>query len=99
MMRVTARKCNGAVVLKIEGWLQGHYVEELRRYWQEIQAAGGVIVELADVRFVDRRGKALLAAMYSRGVRIRAGDPLCAALRDEIVARCGGPRRLARDTD
>ena len=74
--------------MKIEGWLQGQYVEELRSCWQEIQAAGGVIVELADVRFVDRRGKALLAAMHSRGVRIRAGDPLCAALRDEIVARC-----------
>ncbi len=98
MMRITPRQCNGAVVLKIEGWLQGQYVEELRRCWQEIQAAGGVIVELADVRFVDTRGKALLAAMYARGVGIRASDPLSAVLRDEIVARCGGPRRLARDT-
>ena len=85
--------------MKIEGWLQGQYVEELRSCWQEIQAAGGVIVELADVRFVDRRGKALLAANVFPRRSHRAGDPLCAALRDEIVARCGGPRRLARDTD
>ena len=85
--------------LKVEGTLNGEWLPELRRAWRRAQeaAAGAAIrVHLADVRFVDAAGKALLADMYRAGVDIVARDFLTAAIRDDIVRRAAADRR-ARD--
>ena len=82
--------------LRLEGPLKDEWVTELRRVWRRIRdlAAGASIrVELADVRFVDPAGKALLAEMYGEGVEIVAGDCLAEAIRDDIVDRSTRDRR------
>ena len=87
--------------LKVEGTLNGEWLPELRRAWRRAQeaAAGAAIrVHLADVRFVDAAGKALLAEMYRAGVDIVARDFLAAAIRDDIVRRAAVDRRAGEST-
>ena len=87
--------------LKLEGSLDGEWLPELRRAWRRAQeaAAGGAIrVHLADVRFVDVAGKALLADMYRAGVDIVARDIVAAAIRDDIVRRAAADRRAGEST-
>jgi len=74
--------------LRLEGTLKNEWVGELRHAWRRIREAQPgvpVRVELADVRFVDPAGKALLAEMYREGVEIVASDCLAAVIRDDIV--------------
>jgi ABC-type transporter Mla MlaB component len=106
MLRITdvvdARSDRRATwTLKVEGTLSGEWVPELRRAWRRAQdAAGGaaIRVHLADVRFVDSGGKALLTDMYRGGVEIVARDFLTAAIRDEIVRRAAADRRAGGST-
>lgn len=87
--------------LKVEGTLNGEGLPELRRAWRRAQeaAAGAAIrVHLADVRFVDAAGKALLAEMYRAGVDIVARDCLTAAIRDDIVRGAATDRRTRAST-
>jgi len=87
--------------LKVEGTLSGQWLPELRRAWRRAQetAAGAAIrIHLADVRFVDAGGKALLADMYRAGVDIVARDIVAAAIRDEIVRRAAADRRAGEST-
>src|SRR5689334_6987184 len=82
--------------LAVEGTLDGEWIPELRRAWRRAQdaAPGAAIrVDLADVRFVDAAGKALLADMYRAGVDIVARDFVTAAMRDDIVRRAAADRR------
>jgi ABC-type transporter Mla MlaB component len=105
MLRITdvvdARSDRRATwTLKVEGTLSGEWVPELRRAWRRAQDAGGaaIRVHLADVRFVDSGGKALLTDMYRGGVEIVARDFLTAAIRDEIVRRAVADRRAGGST-
>jgi ABC-type transporter Mla MlaB component len=85
--------------LAVEGTLDGEWIPELRRAWRRAQEAAPratIRVHLADVRFVDAAGKALLADMYRAGVDIVARDFLTAAIRDDIVRRAAADRH-ARD--
>ena len=82
--------------LKVEGTLNGEWLPELRRAWrraQEAEARAAIRVHLADVRFIDATGKALLAEMYRAGVEIVARDFLTAPIRDDIVRRAAADRR------
>ena len=82
--------------LALEGTVNGEWIPELRRAWRRArEAAPGAVVRvhLADVRFVDAAGKALLADMYRAGVDIIARDFLTAAIRDDIVGRAATDRR------
>ena len=93
MLRVTdvreTMPDGGAVwTLKLEGNIQGEWVEQLRRAWRAVRlsAAGASIrLVLADVQLVDSAGKALLREMHRNGVGILATDSLTAAIRDEVV--------------
>jgi ABC-type transporter Mla MlaB component len=81
--------------LKLEGSLDGEWLLELRRAWRRAQeaAAGAAIrVHLADVRFVDAAGKALLTDMYRAGVDLVTRDIVAAAIRDDIVRRAAADR-------
>jgi hypothetical protein len=94
MLRITeileTRPEGGAAwALKLEGYVQGEWVKELRRAWRGVRVANAgapIRVVLADIDFVDESGKALLTEMHREGVDIIATDPLTAAIRDEIVA-------------
>jgi len=92
MLRITTLHEGAAVVLRIEGQLQGPWVDELRHCWQCAREASGdkaVRIELVDVRFVDPAGKALLTRMHRAGTELLATGVLTTAIRDEIVARGG----------
>ena len=83
--------------LKLEGEIQGEWVNALRRAWRAVRmAASGASIRLvlADVRIVDTAGKALLREMHGDGVNILATGSSAAAIRDEIV---DGSAHLARD--
>jgi len=85
----TRAEGGAAWALKLEGYVQGEWVTELRRAWRGVRlanAGGPIRVVLADIGFVDPGGKALLTEMHREGVDITATDPLTAAIRDEIVA-------------
>jgi ABC-type transporter Mla MlaB component len=81
--------------LKLEGSLDGEWLPELRRAWRRAQeaAAGAAIqVHLADVRFIDAAGKALLTDMYRAGVDIVARDFVTTPIRDDIIRRAAADR-------
>ena len=87
--RETTPQGDTALVLRLEGNIQGQWVKELWRAWRGCRrtAAGAPIrVVLADIRFVDAAGKVLLAELHRDGTDIVATDSLTAAIRDEIVA-------------
>jgi len=88
MLRITTQYQGRTVVLRLEGQLQGPWIDELRACWQLERAAradGVIRIELVDVRFVDAAGKALLTEMHRAGVEILAQGCLTKAIRDEIV--------------
>jgi ABC-type transporter Mla MlaB component len=66
--------------------LEGQYVTELRRSWTGVPKEQRVIVELADIRFVDPAGRALLVEMFQAGAQIVARDALTRAIRDDVTA-------------
>ena len=87
--------------LKVEGSLAGEWLPELQRAWRrarETVAGAAIRVHLADVRYVDAAGKALLADMYRAGVDIVARGVLAAAIRDDIVRRAAADRRAGEPT-
>lgn len=60
--------------LKLEGNIQGQWVNELRRAWRAVRlAAGGASIRLvlADVQLVDAEGKVLLTEMHRDGCHPR----------------------------
>jgi ABC-type transporter Mla MlaB component len=87
--------------LEVEGSLDGEWVPELRRAWRRVQEAApgaAIRVHLADVRFVDAAGKALLADMYRAGVDIVARDFVTTPIRDDIVRRAAADQYRRMET-
>ncbi|HXJ33973.1 MAG TPA: hypothetical protein VMS22_08005 [Candidatus Eisenbacteria bacterium] len=92
MLRITSHRRSNTVVFRLEGRLQGPWVDELSACWRQTREASSdaaVRIELVDVRFVDAAGKALLTEMHRAGVEILATGVLTRAIRDEIVAGRG----------
>jgi len=92
MLRITSQRQSDTVVLRLEGRLQGPWVDELSECWQrtrEVSNDAAFRIELVDVCFVDAAGKALLTQMHRAGVDILATGVLTTAIRDEIVAGHG----------
>ena len=88
MLRITTQLVDATLVFRLEGRLQGPWVDELRNCWQRACEASGdaaIRIDLADIHFVDRAAKALLTEMHRAGVEILAQGCLTKAIRDEIV--------------
>jgi hypothetical protein len=88
MLRITVHDDIEAVRLKIEGRLMGAWVRELEGCWRQAtatQPAPRVIVELADVSFVDEEGGELLKLMAASGAELVAVDMLMKAIVEEIT--------------
>ncbi len=84
-----------AITFKLEGKLTGQWVRELEQSWTAGTAAASgravvpaVVIDLADVTFIDSAGKGLLARMHQSGAALRACSPLNQSIVDEI-ARAG----------
>jgi len=86
----------------LEGKLVGPWVEELDRCWEIALAAHPgrtMLVDLADVSFIDDEGRALLARMRQEGVRLLSTGVLINAIVAEIDAqqRKHGPQSRSFD--
>jgi len=74
----------------LEGKLIGPWVTELEKYWQSAVAGNptrAMLVDLADVTFVDSDGRALLARMRRKGARFLSSGVLINAIVAEIDAQ------------
>jgi hypothetical protein len=65
---VTTDAPTGGAVLRLEGQIIGPWVDELRRACEHRLGSGAVMLDLADVSFVERRGLDLLHVLRMRGV-------------------------------
>jgi len=73
----------------LEGKLVGPWVTELEKCWQAALAANGsrtMLVDLAEVSFIDAEGRALLARMRQAGVRLLSTGVLINAIVAELDA-------------
>jgi len=73
----------------LEGKLIGPWVKELEKYWESTVAKNAsrtMLVDLADVSFIDAEGRALLARMRQKGVRLLSTGVLINAIVAEIDA-------------
>ena len=74
----------------LEGKLVGPWVRELEKGWESALAANPsrmMLVDLADVSFIDSEGRALLARMRQKGARLLSTGVLINAIVDEIDAQ------------
>ena len=73
----------------LEGKLVGPWVKELEKHWESAVATGcsrTMLVDLADVSFIDADGRALLARMRQKGARLLSMGVLINAIVAEIDA-------------
>ena len=73
----------------LEGKLIGPWVKELEKYWESMVATNAprtMLVDLADVSFIDVEGRALLTRMRQKGVRLLSTGVLINAIVAEIDA-------------
>ncbi len=70
VLRITQEGDSGSASLRLEGRLEGAWVEVLRKAWDESPASldgRKVLVDLSSVSFADREGRALLLEMQKKG--------------------------------
>ncbi len=88
MLRITIISEASRATFRLEGRLAGAWVDELRRCYQEVAPGRSeLMVDLDEVTFVDRTGKALLREMSLNGVRLMANEPLMESIIFELSQR------------
>ena len=92
--RVTAADGKEKVLLRLEGQIRGPWVEELRRVCDETAGDNGhrhntVVLDLADVSFVDSDGVALFRALTARDVLLTNCSPFVAEQLKEVADGVG----------
>jgi len=82
MLRITSMESSDHLAqLKLEGQLIGRWVEELRDLCDTALRQGkALVVDLAEVSFLDREGTALLKSLKSREVKLLNAQPFVAEL-------------------
>jgi anti-anti-sigma factor len=74
-MRIRKAEADGFVVLRLEGNLSGQWVDELRRVTEPLgEPAARLVLDLAEVTFIDADGLSLLRELSSRHVILRNGS-------------------------
>ena len=87
MLRITVRDGNDIRII-VEGKLASAWVDELRKCCRNVLSRShprNVLVDLADVSFVDSAGKNLLAGLARQGIRLTSDDAAMDALVSDIV--------------
>jgi ABC-type transporter Mla MlaB component len=86
MLKITAHSEPTQDILELEGRLAGHWVQELKDFWQQhLSAKRQIRVLLQQVSYIDDAGKVLLAAMHRAGVYLEASGCMTKAVIAEIV--------------
>lgn len=73
MLRITTDRKQNSPSLKLEGQVEGPWVEVLRNSWAEAVSHDGhqkVAVDLAGVTFANREGRDLLLTMRKQGAKL-----------------------------
>jgi anti-anti-sigma regulatory factor len=69
MLRIVPIEPGGdGAMLRLEGQIIGPWVDELQRTCERLLAGGSIVLDLAHVSFVERRGAELLRSLDRRGV-------------------------------
>lgn len=87
MLRISVVDAPQTTRLKLEGKLAHEWVAEMETVWTVLMGTSSrkrVIVDLADVSFVDGAGKELLSRIYESGCELVGSGPMMAALIEEI---------------
>lgn len=90
MLRITTNQDPRNLTLRLEGRLEGPWVEVLTESWRGAVATSPErrrIVDLNGVTFIDRLGKARLAQIYAQGAEFIANDLMTKAIVAEIVGQ------------
>jgi hypothetical protein len=98
MLRITQTvQTDRSVTLRVEGEMIGPWVAELVRVCAEKLAAGTtVVLEMADVSFLERKGALALVGLIERGV---VAAHCSAFLTEQLKAAQGAPRRGQGETE
>ena len=76
----------------VEGKLVGPWVKELEKCWKRVVTAHprrSMLVDLADVTFIDLEGRALLTRMRRKGVNLLSSGVLIKSIVADIEAQQG----------
>jgi len=87
MLKITKQRgAEDSWTLVLEGRLAGPWVEELQASWHALpeNEHNRVIIQLADVTYIDADGKALLSRLWRQGAELRASGCLTRCVVEEI---------------
>ena len=96
MMRITVDDDPRVLTFRLEGRLEGAWVEELEACLESTLAGPSgptVRVDLTGVTFVDAAGKRSLSGMHRRGAQFVAADCLTKAIVEEVTAARPGRQK------
>lgn len=87
MLKITLHRDETPVRMVLEGKLAGAWVDEAREAWHALSpdVRRTLVVDLTGVHYVDRAGKALLAAMCQGGAQFQASGCCTKFLVEEIT--------------
>jgi len=88
MLRATIHDAPGSLTIQLEGKLVGPWVQVAENCWQSSRAGqtGPVLCfDLTGVTMIDAAGKAFLAALHARGVKLIASGCLMRAIVAQIT--------------
>ena len=92
MLKITIHDSAAELRIRLEGRLNGPWVNELRQCWRTASSTTGgrtTVLDLRDVDFVCPDGEQLIAEMHREGVRLLAATPLIQAMIEEIFSTSG----------
>lgn len=68
---ITTKAAGDSVTFRIEGALEGEWVEELERRWRRMRNSRPFIqLDLCGTQTIDNSGKDLIAQMFADGVEV-----------------------------
>lgn len=90
MLRITTAEDSQRLTLRLEGRLEGPWVQVLTQCWHDATAELACrrrCIDLNGVTFIDGQAKARLAEMHGQGAEFIADDPMTKAIVTEIVGQ------------
>lgn len=107
MLRISIHYQVPVTSFVLEGKLIGPWVRELEKYWDDALVRNGsrtMLVDLANVSFIDAEGRALLARMRQEGARLLSAGVLINQIVAEIDAEqrghtCAGDIKNSAERD
>lgn len=89
MRKISVEKDANRVVLYVRGRLSGSLVSELENCWKRMFSSdirNPIKLDLGEVTFVDKGGKALLSEMVANGVQLQANGPIMTPVAERIIS-------------